>query len=68
MTDEHGGPAFPGEYEDGMTLRTYVATSILNGMISSTPIVDREIIDKKKWSVTAVKWADALIAALKETS
>lgn len=38
------------------------ALAILNGMISSPPIVDRETVDKPKWSQIAYEWADALLA------
>lgn len=43
--------------------RLEIATFILNGMISSTPIVDRTEVDKDIWSKIAVEWADKLIKA-----
>jgi hypothetical protein len=42
-----------------------IAATILNGMISSNPIVDRTKVDKALWARLAVEWADALIAAAK---
>ena len=47
-------------------MRLAIATDILNGMISSTPIVDREGVDKDKWCKVAVEWAVKLIKASTE--
>jgi hypothetical protein len=52
--------------ELSVPINLLVATVILNGMISSTPIVDRTTVDKKRWARIALEWADALIAAAKE--
>lgn len=45
--------------------RVELAALILNGMISSPPIVDRTKVNKKLWARIAVEWADALLAAAK---
>jgi hypothetical protein len=46
--------------------RLQIATAILNGMISSPPMVDRTKVNKQKWARIALAWADALLAASKE--
>jgi len=68
-----GGPAFPMHagrirngalvpFSSGMTLRQYFAIKALEGMIASSPLCDRTIVDKKKWARVAYEFADAMIA------
>lgn len=42
--------------------RLEIATQILSGMLSSSPIADRTQIDKRAWVKIALQWADILIA------
>lgn len=49
-----------------LTIRDQLAMSALNGMLSSPPIVNRETVDKDKWSRIAYEWADAMLAARKD--
>lgn len=71
---ESGGHAFPTtEYYDekpigvdaGMTLRDYFAAQALQGMIASSPLVDRtdsRAINKPAWAAQAYGFADAMLA------
>lgn len=43
--------------------RLEIAAIILNGLISSPPIVDRTTVDKMFWAKIAVQWADELMKA-----
>lgn len=43
--------------------RLQLAALVLNGMISSNPVVDRTKVDKDLWARIAVEWTSALIVA-----
>ena len=70
MSRETGGRAFPGlaqneqkvDINEGMTLRDYFAGQALQGMISSSPVVDRTKVDKTIWAAVAYAFADAMLA------
>ncbi len=66
-----GGQAFPfvptdyGGFQDGMSLRDYFAAAALQGMIASSPVVDRtdsKAINKPRWAKQAYSFADAMLA------
>lgn len=69
---KEGGPAFPNSLMDnevmnGMNMRAYIATSVLNGLISGNiqfRLGKDETMIKSRAS-WAVAHADALLAALK---
>ena len=46
-----------------MSLRDYFAGKALEGMLASSPIVDRSTVDVDVWSVRAYAWADAMLRA-----
>lgn len=48
----------------GLTKREEFAKTFLAAMISSPPIVDRTKVDKKKWGLIAIEWADVLLTEL----
>lgn len=67
MTTNDGGPAFPCIYErvgedqcQGMSMRAYIATHALAGMLASDASEGDEA-DFARWSV---EYADALLAEL----
>ena len=72
MTDKDGGPAFPSEHIDdngsvteckGMSLRAYIATAALQGLLDRRDI-GGSIPAHATLADTAVELADALIAEL----
>lgn len=65
-----GGPAFPGEsqliesgvvYQEGMTLRQYIATAALQGLLASPHIAD---LAAKEIASDCCQYADALLEQL----
>lgn len=50
-----------GSLEISSNSRLEIAAQILNGMISSTPLVDRTKVNKILWANIALDWAEALI-------
>lgn len=63
MTKKRGKP--PAAAID-IPIRLLIGATILNGMISSTPVIDRTKVDKRLWSRIALNWADALLNAAEE--
>jgi len=76
-TPKHGGPAFPlGDFEwnkanahnNGMTLRTYIATAAMQGLLADHKDHSDEVADGETCPQTtarlSVEHADALIAEL----
>jgi len=64
---DNGGPAFPMEgYADGMTLRDYFAAAALTGLLAHVIGVARAR-DERDYAKRCYEYADAMIAARKET-
>lgn len=58
------GELRPRQQFFGLTKREEFAKTFLAAMISSPPIVDRTKVDKKKWGLIAIEWADVLLTEL----
>lgn len=67
MATDDGGPAYPLQEKSaranaGMSFRDAAALGALQGMISSTPVADRTLVDKAAWAVVAYDFADAMVS------
>ena len=64
MTEETGGPAFPGYGETGMTLRDYFAAKAMQAMLNEDPAYHQkyQFIDLADFSYQC---ADAMLKARK---
>lgn len=47
--------------QDHQVIRRLIACQVLNGMLSSPPLIDRAKVDKVRWVRIAYEWADELI-------
>lgn len=76
-TPNTGGPAFPLAYQhervgggiitcqqDGMSLRAYIATAALQGIVTATAMITDQVYSPQDRAREAVLYADALIAEL----
>jgi hypothetical protein len=73
-----GGPAFPRPYfenangtewspsQDGMTLRAYIATKAMAGLLAGNAVYNGRSDDRAALARDAVAHADALIAELEK--
>jgi len=52
-----GGPAFPDQYKDGMSIRDYFAAKAMQGLVSDPDLV----LDAIQTAQLSYKYADAML-------
>lgn len=65
MTKNNGGPAFPNQGYEGLTIRDYFAAKAISIIAPPTDYVGVEATQDsyRKWSEKAYKMADAMLEA-----